>query len=667
MENRFGLKDFVLLASLGLVIVLVILSMVQFDRQWDQVQAIRQKLEQQAIDLQAMQQQISRGVVQQSSTQPATNTQLPPSLERVAAARALPGFAEGDWVVSGQGGKFSTITPVVSGDAYANEVQSNVLETLCVRDPVTLEWQGLLAESWKVTDNSAAWDAYALARWAVPVTEAEVLAEPDCPPVEEADARKAYVQNRMKQGRKDDNIGREPNCPSAGSVRMKLRRNPTFSDGKPLTADDVVFTFNWIMNPAIDAPRQRAYLSRIRSVTKIADDEVEFVFSVPYFESFDLVAGFEVMPKHYYEKFSPSDFNSSTGFLLGSGPYMLGDPWKPGDLMQLVRNPRYWAVQSAFSRLVYREFTSRVALETAFRNGEIDSLTASPEQFVGLKKDASVADRSQAFEYQSAVGGYRYVAWNQFRRGKPTMFADKRVRQAMTLLVDQPRLLSDVMLDMAVPATGPFNPASKQNDPTIKPYAYDPARAAKLLEEAGWRDRGEGVLTNDAGERFEFKLTYPSANPNYEKMVLLLRDLYARAKVRLQPDPQEWSVFRDRLKNKEFDSITLAWSAGIETDIYQMFHSTQTMAGGDNFMSYRSPELDKLIDSARRTLDENKRMELWRAAHRQIYEDQPYTFLFFPKALIFLDKRISNVQKLPLGLNSDREWFVPKASQRWTK
>ena len=98
-----------------------------------------------------------------------------------------------------------------------------------------------------------------------------------------------------------------------------------------------------------------------------------------------------------------------------------------------------------------------------------------------------------------------------------------------------------------------------------------------------------------------------------------------------------------------------------------MFDSSQMADGGDNFMSYKNPELDATIEQARRTLDDDARMALWRKAHDILYEDQPYTFLFFPKALVFMDKRIANVQKLPLGLNSDAEWFVPKELQRWTK
>jgi peptide/nickel transport system substrate-binding protein len=323
-------------------------------------------------------------------------------------------------------------------------------------------------------------------------------------------------------------------------------------------------------------------------------------------------------------------------------------------------------VQPGFDRLVFREFTNQVAQETAFRNGEIDQLGCPPARYVQLVKDKDVLDRTQHYEYQSVSGGYNYIAWNQQRYGKPTKFSDKRVRQAMTLLTDAQRILSEVRLGYGVLATGPFNPVSKQYDPSLKPWPFDPDRASKLLADVGWKEQG-GVLVDAEGKPFSFKLTYPSGNPTTDKMVLLLKDLYARAKVRMELDPQEWSVFKTRLENREFDAITLGWSAGIETDLFQMFHSSMMSGGGDDFMSYKNPELDKTIVEARRTLDEASRMKLWQKCHQIIYEDQPYTFLLFPKALVFMDKRIANVKTVKSGINGDSEWYVPKAQQRWTK
>jgi peptide/nickel transport system substrate-binding protein len=96
-----------------------------------------------------------------------------------------------------------------------------------------------------------------------------------------------------------------------------------------------------------------------------------------------------------------------------------------------------------------------------------------------------------------------------------------------------------------------------------------------------------------------------------------------------------------------------------------MFHSSQMVEEGDDFMSYANPQLDKVIDEARRTIDEPKRMDLWRKAHAIIHEDQPYTFLFFGKSLVFLDNRIGNVQLVKLGLNPRVEWFVAGPKQKY--
>jgi peptide/nickel transport system substrate-binding protein len=150
-------------------------------------------------------------------------------------------------------------------------------------------------------------------------------------------------------------------------------------------------------------------------------------------------------------------------------------------------------------------------------------------------------------------------------------------------------------------------------------------------------------------------------------MVLFLRDLYARAGIVMRPKPTEWSVMLENIQRKDFDAITLGWTSGIEIDIFQMFHSSQTLEGGDNFISYRNPELDRLIDAARGEVSEAKRMPLWQAAERVLVADQPYTFLFRRKTLAFVDARIANLENTPLGLNLMSvpvEVYVPAAQQR---
>jgi peptide/nickel transport system substrate-binding protein len=125
----------------------------------------------------------------------------------------------------------------------------------------------------------------------------------------------------------------------------------------------------------------------------------------------------------------------------------------------------------------------------------------------------------------------------------------------------------------------------------------------------------------------------------------------------------------DLIKKKDFDAITLGWSSGVETDIYQMFHGSQTISGGDNFVNYKNTKLDELIEKARATVDEDKRMPIWQQCERILYEDQPYTFLMRRQSLVFIDKRIKNLQVTNLGLNYNMvpvELYVPGAEQKYS-
>jgi len=113
--------------------------------------------------------------------------------------------------------------------------------------------------------------------------------------------------------------------------------------------------------------------------------------------------------------------------------------------------------------------------------------------------------------------------------------------------------------------------------------------------------------------------------------------------------------------------MTLGWSGAIEGDPYQIFHSSQIADGGNNSISYSNPELDKIIELARGTVDEEQRMDLWRKAEEILYQDQPYTFLVRLKSLEFVDKRIHNVLKTRLGLNlgvAPIENYVPAKLQK---
>lgn len=627
MDKRFTVKDLFLFCLLGLVILVVLLAMKQYDRQWDTLKTLERQTAQQTGQLADLSREMSdlrrligQGVTVHSGESGSATTQTSADLDQAFAAQVQamknPDYAHGDWLVQNLGTKLSKLTPLLSSDVYAAIIQARVIESLAYRDPDTFEWRPLLATGWKVSQDGL-------------------------------------------------------------RISFQLRRNVTFSDGQPFTADDVVWTYEWIMNEKVDAPRQRAYLKEnVKTVEKNGDYEVTFVFAKPYFESFGIAAGFEPLPKHFYSRYTPEQFNQEVGLLLGTGPYRLKDPvsWRPGTTVDLVRNERYWGLKQPFDRLLYYEVENDAAELTMFRNGELDIFGAQPEQYLSMIKDKSITDKANFFEYSSITGGYSYVAWNQNKGGKPTIFADKRVRQAMTMLIDRQRMAQDIYRGYATVASGPFLPGNQQNAPDVTPWPYDPQRALQLLKEAGFSDRnGDGTLESPNGEPFRFSLTYGNKNPISERIALFIKDSLAQVGIQMIQEPTDWPIMLKKLDEKDFDAITLGWTGGIETDIYQMFHSSQTIQGGDNYMSYVNPELDKVIEAARSTVDESKRMPLWQQAHRILHEDQPYTFLLNRRSLIFIDKRIQNVQRTRSGLNfistvsMPNPWYVPLQQQKHTR
>lgn len=627
MENRFTIKDAFLFALLVMCIVMVGLGMKQFDRQYEMVLEIERQANLTARDVQAMSERLDsldirleQGVVSTGRGTGATTGAAPsdPANDPFAAlreARSRPDFRQGDWLIDNVGTRVGRLTPLIQEDIYNATIRGRIMETLLIRDPQSLEYRPLLAESYELSADGL-------------------------------------------------------------ELRYKLRKGVRFSDGTPMTADDVVYTFDLIMNPEIDAARARSYLVD-QGVTweKVNDHEVVFRMKKPYFE-FLSITGIDtlIMSKAFYSKYTTAQYNELPGLAFGTGPYRLRNPgeWTPGDRIELLRNERYWGVKPAFDRLIFLEVEEEAAEATMFQNRELDVLAATPEQYDQLKNDPKIKENANALEYPSLLGGYTYVGWNQERDGKATFFSDKRVRQAMTMLIDRERMAKEIWRGYATVATGPFSRRGKQAAPELEPWPYDPARAKALLAEAGYADRdGDGILESPAGRAFQFQLLYPSKSDISQRQALFLKDGLARGGVIMELKPTDWPTMLENLKNSNFDATTLGWSSSVEGDLYQIFHSSQIKDSGDNRTAYSNPELDTLIEAARSNPNEAERMKQWQECTRLIHEDQPYTFLLDRLALRLMDKRIANVQRSTTGLNfvglwsMPMPWYVPGGMHRY--
>ncbi len=509
-------------------------------------------------------------------------------------------FAQGDWYVDNLGSEPSIITPFLDKDAYGNDVQSPILESLITRDQETFEWQPWLAESYE---------------------------------------------------QKADGV----------TIVYKLRKEACFSDGTPVTADDVVFSFATMMDKDIDDDRYKAGGDRVESCTKIDDRTVQFKFKEPFFQELEVSGGIGIIPKHLYAYTKAEEYNKRTDLLVGSGPYVFQkDQWLRGQKIVLKRNDKYWGPKPPFDQLVYVFIQNPQAAFQAFQGGDIDSFVPDPEQYTKFSQDDAFKAKYTIYKYDRPNSGYGYIGWNE----KKPMFADVKTRTALTMLVDRDTMIQTLLYGLAHPITGPFSYMTPQNDATIKPLPFDPRAARALLADAGWKLNDQNILVRN-GVEFRFDLSIPADSPLYQKVCEVIKNQFSKAGIIMTIAPYEFSVLVDHLDTRNYDAAMLGWTGSVEEDPYQIWHSDSIKdKEGSNFISWSNPEADKLIAAGRKELDDAKRQEIWHKLLKVIADDQPYTFLWIQSARDFIQQRFKNTEPYKLGLNT-YDWYVPAGAQKY--
>jgi peptide/nickel transport system substrate-binding protein len=487
------------------------------------------------------------------------------------------------------------------------------------------------------------------------------------------------------------------------SYTFRLRDAVTFQDGAPLTAADVVFSLKVIRHPKVAAPQLRNYFDSVRDAVATDPLTVRIDLSEVYFRNRWTLGGFEILPRHYYdpddllgdvsvaelnawdaldaarreraERFAKS-FNE--GFQrrpLGSGAYALVDPardWVTGERIVLQHRADFWAPGDAdlgdgwVDRVVFRTINDREAALVAFKAGDLDYIESiTPIQATRQTDDARFRERSG--KNAEVRASYTYLGWNQQR----PLFQDRRVRQALSHLVDKQNLVDKVMLGLAEPVEGPIPKRRPEYNPNLAPWEYSPEKARALLAEAGWTDSdGDGVLDKEIdGARvpLRFEIISNAGNDERKKVGLAVIDSFKRNGIDASFRSIDWSIMLEKVAKFDFDAVVFGWhsSLAIPPDLFQIWHSSQAVEDGSNYVGFKHPEADRILEEYRITFDEKRRIELYHRLQEIFYEEQPYTFLFAPAIVSVWDRRFAGVRWYP-GLGTDfGEWWVPASRRRY--
>jgi ABC-type transport system substrate-binding protein len=223
------------------------------------------------------------------------------------------------------------------------------------------------------------------------------------------------------------------------------------------------------------------------------------------------------------------------------------------------------------------------------------------------------------------------------------------VRKALGMAIDTDKIIRYVMYEQAERITGPFIKQTDYYDKDIQPLPYDPEGAVRLLNEAGWKKNKDGWLEKD-GKIFAFTLITNSGNDIRKSILAIAQDAWKQIGIDVKTDIVEWTVFLgNHVNTSNFDALILGWSMGIDPDLYQIWHSSQTDPNQLNFVGFKNPTADDLIVKIRQEYDYDKQVGYCRQLHRIIADEQPYTFLYVGKWTAVLDKKIVIMEHLKTG------------------
>jgi peptide/nickel transport system substrate-binding protein len=392
---------------------------------------------------------------------------------------------------------------------------------------------------------------------------------------------------------------------------------------------------------------------------------VRFTASEKYFKTLEELGSLAIVPKHAFAQGNP-DFNKNDfqRHPIGTGPYKFVR-WDSGSQIVLDRNDDYWdtAHPRYPSRIIYQIIQEPYIAAQLVKKGEIDVFDAvSPLIWKHSLEGSPAMSRLRQIVYPYPA--YQYVGYNL----RLPIFSDVRVRHALDLLMPRDDIISKIYLGQYAEKTSGFDvPSAPSYNHDVAPTPYDPAQAAQLLDNAGWKLNPSDGLRYKDGAPLSFTLLYPAGDVNRGKIAELIQESLLRAGVDLKLSSLQFAQLIDRTDDWKFDAVLMGWSLDINGDPYQIWHSSQAdIKKSSNFIGYKNPAADQLIEAGRLEYDDDKRNALYRQLHQIIHDDYPVSFLLNPKMIMVISDRYQDVKIFaPRPCFDITLWWVPKDLQKY--
>ncbi len=438
--------------------------------------------------------------------------------------------------------------------------------------------------------------------------------------------------------------------------KIVLRDDLTWSDGTPLTAHDVAFTFQTIMNPRVPVPALRSAVSKLRWVHAYDDQTIVFFLKEPtaaWAESLQ----FPILPKHIYEKSLDDDYtlqNSEYHIKYENAPVTCG-PYRyvkrtRGQEIVLERREEFFMQNGKQIRPkpYAKEIRLRVITEPntrllALKAGEVEEASLSAEQWV------TQTNGDDFYEKNTKATGLEWVEFHFEWNCESRFFSDVRVRKAMSFAFDYDEMLDKIFYGLYEPSTGVFHHTGWMASSKPKPYKQDLDKAEELLDAAGWTDSdGDGIRDKVIdGKKVNFEFTILTfQTPTARKIATLLKDNLDQIGVICNVKPTEFTVKSQLAIDHKFDASMSGWGTGTDPSTLENIFKT---GEGRNHGLYSNARVDELFDIAATEFDREKRAALYAEIHEILYEEQPNTWLYYRPSFYGFNKRLRGYNFSPRG------------------
>lgn len=463
-----------------------------------------------------------------------------------------------------------------------------------------------------------------------------------------------YVPDLAKEVPTVDNGGISPD---GLTFTFHLNENATWHDGEPVTAEDVKFTWEMIMN------------DKAQVVSRSGFDEIESIETPdPYtvimhknkatanwLSTWAQTSG-AIIPEHLWEDVDPVEFTKGHEYSrkpIGSGPFKFVE-WEPQSYLIMEANKDFYGEGPYLQKVIYREVEDPVTQLTMLRTGEAD---------IALNLEGSQLDQiKQIDRLQLSLDPASVYVHMTFNIDNP-IFKDKRTRQALSYALPRDQIVEKVLNGVGVPAATSTYPNLWAYDESIKPYPYDMEKARELLTEAGWHDvDGDGVLENDDGSTFEFTLYTNAGRQIRERIAQIAQQIWGQLGVKVNLEFQEsTTLYGPTLEQRKFDMIMFGWVTGADPDETTLYHSEEIPSEengyvGQNYAGYRNEDVDALLDAGNLLMNNKDRIPLYHKIQSILYEEQPMICVYWYVNINVAPANMENWRPAPF--TNGRTWNI---------